>query len=323
MSNVTVFNPQQVPDFVRKRAGGLTAVGSALAGGFIGGKRISIKGGVFRLMSGGKEITSVEERFLDVIIVNAAPKVGRTFFLKKYDGDAVTAPDCWSPDGEKPSDKSAAKQSETCRECPKNIKGSGENDMRACRFQQRLAVVLANDVEGDVLELGLPATSIFPKEEGDKRPLQAYARWLAAQNVDATEVVTRLRFDTKSESPKLFFQAMRWLTDEEHAICVEKGQSADAKLAITMDYTGQTPSGEKPPAPDKTKPLSNPEPDEPPAPPPKKATGKKPTEAPKPPAVDEEEAETDPPAVRKQESKPNAVPEKKSLSAMIDDWDAE
>jgi hypothetical protein len=43
-----------------------------------------------------------------------------------------------------------------------------------------------------------------------------------------------MKFDTKAESPKLFFKAMRWLTEEEYAIAVEKGQSPEAKQAITM-----------------------------------------------------------------------------------------
>ena len=28
--------------------------------------------------------------------------------------------------------------------------------------------------------------------------------------------MTRMRFDTKSESPKLFFKTMRWLTEDEN-----------------------------------------------------------------------------------------------------------
>ena len=81
MSNVTTFNPSNVPAFARNRtqAGSLS---KALAGGDTGGNRISIKGGTFRLISGGKEIAQVEERYLDVVIVNAAPKIARVFYAK-------------------------------------------------------------------------------------------------------------------------------------------------------------------------------------------------------------------------------------------------
>ena len=69
MSNVALFNPSQVPSFARK--GELSDIAKALAGGGAGqsGERISIKGGVFRLLSGGKEIAAIEERYLDVVIV--------------------------------------------------------------------------------------------------------------------------------------------------------------------------------------------------------------------------------------------------------------
>jgi len=232
MSNIALFNPNQAPAFARK---GLSETAKALAGGGAGGgKRISIKGGVFRLLNNGKEIASIEERHLDIVIVKAAPKINRVFYAKSYDADTVTGPDCWSADGEKPSPDSANKQASRCSECPKNIAGSGQGNSRACRYQQRLAVVLADSVEGDVMQLTLPATSLFGKAEGDNRPLQEYARWLAAQDISPETVVTRMKFDTKSESPKLFFKAMRWLSDDEYTTVEEKGASDEAVKAVTM-----------------------------------------------------------------------------------------
>jgi len=47
-------------------------------------------------------------------------------------------------------------------------------------------------------------------------------------------LITRLKFDTKAATPKLFFKPMRWLTDDEYAITSEKGASEDAIKAITM-----------------------------------------------------------------------------------------
>lgn len=318
MSNVALFSGNNVPAFVKQR-GELSAMAKALAGGGgNGGKRISIKGGVFRLMSAGKEVAAIDERYLDVVIVNAAPKVSRTFYMAQYDADKVSAPDCWSADGVAPAADASNKQSDKCDTCPQNIQGSGNGNSRACRFSQRLAVVLANDIEGDVLQLTLPATSIFGKEDGENRPLQAYARWLTAQNVDPSEVVTRMKFDTKSESPKLFFKPMRWLTDDEFPTVKEKGESAEAISAITMTVAKQdgvvakpveeTIGGKRPTKP--AAPVAQDEEDEPPAPAPKAKKAK-------PAAEDDDE-----PVVRKEEKKPNAVPAKKSnLAAMVDDWD--
>jgi hypothetical protein len=321
MSNVALFNPAQLPAFAR--SGELSDIAKALAGGGAGGggKRISIKGGVFRLMSAGKEVAAVDERFLDVVIVKAAPKVSRIFYAAKYDGETAAQPDCWSPDGDKPDAKSANKQADTCESCPQNIAGSGNGQSRACRYQQRLAVVLANNIEGDVMQLALPATSIFGKEEGENRPLQAYARWLVAQSVDPSMVVTRMKFDTKAEAPKLHFKAMRWLTDDEFTQAGDQGKTDDATKAVTMSVgavdnakPADALKGAAPKA--KAMPVVAEEEDEAPAPAPKAKAKAKPA----PVAEDDDEVE---PEVRKAEKKPSAVPGKKSLADVVGGWDDE
>ena len=298
MAEVALFNPSQVPAFAKK--GELSAVAKALAGsGGGGGKRISIKGGVFRLISDGKEVAAIEDRFLDVVIVNAAPKISRTFYMKSYDPDTPAGPDCWSADGDKPDPSVSAKQSDTCASCPQNVKGSGAGESRACRFSQRVAVVLANDIEGDVLQLTLPAQSIFGKEEGDNRPLQAYSRWLIAQNIGPDMVVTRMKFDTKAEAPKLFFKPMRWLTDDEHETCVRQGQSDDATKAVTMSVA-QTPKTVAP----------------------AQLEGKPPsTKSKAKPKAEEEDGEVEEPEVRKE--KEATAPKKSKLSSVVADWDTD
>jgi hypothetical protein len=313
MSNITLFSSSNVPAFARNNALSDTAL--ALTGGGTGAstKRISIKGGVFRLVAGGKEVAAIDERHLDVIIVKAAPKVSRIFYAKAYDSENITGPDCWSNDGEKPDAGAQNKQAPSCVNCPQNQAGSGQGNSRACRYQQRLAVVLESNPNGDVLQLTLPATSVFGKEDGDKRPLQAYARHLALNNppVNPEQIVTRMRFDTKAESPKLFFQPVRWLTDEEYAVVQEQAASTDAARAVVM--TVAQSDGVKPSAP-------------------LVIAGKsliaEEDEAPKPKAAKKTKAavadEDDEPEVRKDAAKPTAVPEKKSkLADIVSDWDDE
>lgn len=321
MSNVTIFNAAQLPAFARK--GEISAAAKALAGGSgPTGKRISTKGGVFRLIDSGKEIAAIEERYLDVVIVNTAPKVSRTFYASVYDEANPAAPDCWSQAGDKPDPSAKSPQAANCAQCPQNVKGSGSGEARACRYSQRLAVVLANDIEGDVMQLSLAATSLFGKSEGENRPLQEYARWLIAQGIDPTMLVTRLKFDTKAPVPKLFFKPMRWLTDDEFATCQAKGKSEEAIKAITMTVSQQDGvavsaplalEGSKP----KAAPAAAPdEDDEPPAPPPKKAkAASKPAPAPEPEPEEE-------PAVRAPAAK-TAAPAPAKLASTIAEWDDE
>jgi hypothetical protein len=198
--------------------------------------------------------------------------------------------------------------------CPKNIAGSGQGNSRACRYQQRLAVVLASAPEGDVLQLTLPATSVFGKEEGDKRPLQAFVRYLAVQNppINPEQIVTRMKFDTKAESPKLFFTPVRWLEDAEYDVVTRQAESDDAKRAVVM--TVAQADGVKP----KAAPM-----DIPGKPTQAKAAPKVEPEA-KAPKTKPAAAEDDEPEVRKAPSKETAVPAKKSkLADIVSDWDDE
>ena len=321
MTNITLFSSANVPAFARNNE--LSDTAKALTGGSVSNsaKRISIKGGVFRLLAGGKEVAAIDDRHLEVVIVKAAPKLSRIFYAAAYDAENIVPPDCWSNDGERPDASAENKQSETCMSCPKNIAGSGQGNSRACRFQQRLAVVPANNIAGDVMQLTLPATSIFGKEEGDKRALQAYARYLAVQNppVNPEQIVTEMRFDTKAESPKLFFKPVRWLTDEEYEVIKAQGETDEAKRAVVMTVAqsdgvranapkmvlaGVRPMGE----------LTKEE--DAPAYEPIAAKAKAKAK----PVVDAE----DEPEVRKDAAKPSAVPAKKGkLADIVSDWDDE
>ncbi|NDG31101.1 hypothetical protein EB118_13665 [bacterium] len=299
MSNVTVFNPSKAPSFARR--GGSSAIALALTGGGgngASGKNISIKGGVFRLISDGKEIAAVDDRHLDVVIVGAAPKIGRTFYAAKYEEGKTTAPICWSADGDKPDTSIESPQHSNCADCPQNIQGSGEGNSRACRFSQRIAVVLANDVEGDALALSLPATSIFGKDEGGNMPLQAYARWLAAQDIKPEEVVTRMRFDTKAAVPKLFFKTMRWLTDEEFESASEKIDTEAVKKMVTLSFSASQQVAA---------PL---------------VEGNRPKAAAKKKEVVEEIDDSEP-EVREKAAPTNAVPKKSGIAATVAAWDTD
>lgn len=219
--------------------GELDETTKALMGGSTGGgtnvKRISIKGSVFRMMVDGKEVAKNEDRAMNVIVVGAAQYNSRHYYEGTFtEGQAGKLPDCFSDDGIKPSSRATSKQCDTCKDCPQNIAGSaaGSATARACKFSRRLAVILENDQQGDVFQLTLPAQSIFGKAEGGKMPLEAYVRLLGSNNVSVTSVVTEMRFDTDSATPKLTFKAVRYLEADEFANAQAKGKTPEAKTAI-------------------------------------------------------------------------------------------
>jgi len=234
MSDLTLFsNSSELPAYLKNAA--LDDVTSALAGESLGSRRISIKGGVFREMIGGKEYRVSEERSMNVVIVKAAPKVSRIFYSGSYSEGETVSPTCWSSDSQRPDEKVKEKQSATCLTCTKNIKGSGQGDSRACRYQQRLAVVVDGEIQKhEVYQLVLPPTSVFGDGEKGKLPLQAYARHLKNNGVPITGVVTEMRFDTASPTPKLVFKPVRPLTEEEYNTVQHLKDSSEAISAITL-----------------------------------------------------------------------------------------
>lgn len=256
-----------------------------------GSKRISIEGGVWRLLVNGKEIAQKEERNLNVVIVAASSKVARTYYAGTYKKGVSAPPDCWSANGDHPDKSVEAPQASACANCPQNIKGSGQGDGRACRFSQRIAVVLDNDIGGDVFQLVLPSTSIFGEGEAGKWPLQMYAKMIGAKGVPITAVVTEMRFDTASSTPKITFKPVRFLESNEIATAIEQGKSTEAIKAITMTVAKakeDAPALEAPKAEVKAKP------------------------------VEAEEAEPVKRVAKKEE--PTA---KKDLSKILSDWDDE
>lgn len=234
MSNDIAVMDASLPDYLKNLQVDNTT--KALMGGSgFSSKRISIRGSVWRLMVNGKEVTQNEDRHLNVVIVAAAEKVSRTFYAQQYqEGGEIAAPDCWSANGDVPDAKVTSPQAKRCVDCPQNIAGSGQGNSRACRFSQRIAVVLANDIGGDVFQLTLPSTSIFGEGTAGKWPLQAYGRMLGGKGIPVTAVTTEMRFDTNSATPKINFKAVGFLSAEQHALAIRQGETEAAKRAITM-----------------------------------------------------------------------------------------
>jgi len=217
------------------RRGEVDELTKSLAGGSQY-KRISIRGNMFRMVVNGKEVAVNEDRAMNVIIVAAAPHNSRTFYESSYSEGAKTGPTCQSKNGVTPDTGVSKPQSSRCETCPQNIKGSGQGDSRACRWSRRLAVVLENDLSsGDIYQLVLPAQSLFGTGEANKMPLQQYAQFMAGHGISVTTVVTELRFDINSNTPKLTFRGVRPLTDEELETVLLLGKTKDAQDAINYD----------------------------------------------------------------------------------------
>jgi len=236
-----------IPAHIAKRE--LSETTKALMGGSSDARRISVRGNIFRLTVGGQEVAKNEDRAMNIIIAAAAPKTSRQYYGGTYQEGVVSSPDCWSADGESPSPSIESPKNHNCATCSMNIAGSGQGTSRACRFNHRLAVLLENDMHGDVYELSLAATSLFGKGENGKMPLFQYAKQLAGHGMNVTDVVTELRFDTDSATPKMVFRAVRPLEEAEIEAVLEKGSSIEAIQAITTSFSSSRKEEQPAPAP--------------------------------------------------------------------------
>jgi len=225
------------------QTGGVDDDTRAVAGGSGNvSKRISIKGGVFRKMAGGKEIGAIEDRHMNVIFVKMAHNASRTYYTGAYKEGEKVAPVCWSSDSKTPDAEVKNPQSSSCETCQFSAKGSGQGGTgAACRLSWRTAVVLPQDAGGDVMQLVLPATSVFGKEEGGKYPFREYIRLLANNNISAGRVITKMQFDTKSPVPKLLFSPVGAVPEEDvEAIMRQKeSNAADNAVKLTVFQTDE------------------------------------------------------------------------------------
>lgn len=256
MSELTLFK-SGLPAYLKKLQQDDTT--NALAGGEGGQRRISIKGGVFREMIGNKEVRTSDDRAINVIIIKAAPSVYRTYYEGAYVEGQNAAPTCWSsnnqtPDASVPADQ---KQASKCMDCPQNIKGSAsQGDGRACRYHQRIAVLLEGETpKREVYQVICPATSVFGDGEKGKLPLQAYGRHLKAHNTPVAGVITEMRFDTASPTPKLIFKPVRPITEQEYEDVEATRNSPEADDAIKLSIAPPKP---KDSAPAEDKPAAKP-----------------------------------------------------------------
>ena len=217
MSDLALFEnmPAEYKDLLSQLEPDTNATGGKKQGGT---NRLSIRGGVFRKVVNGQEIGELAERAINLVIVKTSP-ISRMYYATQYTAGANNPPSCWSansgdgrPSEDVPKD---TLQGSTCFDCPQNIKGSGQGQSRACRYQQRVK---------------------------KKMGLQTYARLIDSQNAPLASIITELRFDTDSSTPKLCFKPVRVLekSELELAIAAQKDESTLKLVTLTIKPKEET-----------------------------------------------------------------------------------
>lgn len=266
MNALTPFNGARIPSvFAGRRTTMLEAARAGVSAGFA---VVAFRGRAWAIKHRGEEKLVTDGRgqpmpVLDVVIVGVAPSVSKTFYAQAYVSGDDNAPDCFSLDGVAPDASAPRKQNDLCGTCPNNQWGSvitqAGKRAKACQDNRRLAVVPLHDIEnrtyGGPMMLRLPPTSLAN--------LASYSAQLERAGVDFPYVATRLAFDYTVAYPKLTFEPLTMLDDEQ----AEQVLQAMQDPLISRMLNESPAPGAKPQAPPAAAPAPTPPPPPPPAPP--------------------------------------------------------
>ena len=158
------------------------------------GRSISTRGKVFTLPDG-----QVIQPPMDVVIVDFVSR--NLYYDTKYDPDNPQPPACMavgdSPKGLIPVKDAPDVQHSDCDTCPLNQFGS-DGDGKACKNTRYLAVVMPDDVEGNLMTLSVPPTGT--------RPFDAYVNSVAKlYSLPPVGVVTQVSFHEEKSYPLPLF----------------------------------------------------------------------------------------------------------------------
>jgi hypothetical protein len=208
--------------------------------------------GTFKKMVNGEQVGNAIRGEFNAIVVGMLTNVSRIFYKEKFDPNKeATLPNCWSNNGDKPEAGASDPQHSNCADCPKNIKGSGENGGKACRYQRRVSLLLEGDESGTVYQFNIPAKSLFGKGTGNIHPFESYVKFLVNNNMSPDLVVTNISFDSNAETMELVFSPVREVSDAEYELILAAQERPETEMytkltAAQADGVSKAPKLDKP-----------------------------------------------------------------------------
>jgi hypothetical protein len=266
MANIVELDKSKISTALANVLGGADANDDLSAGVSGGFSVISFRGSKWRVKHGGEEtlLTDSEGEALPslrVVMLKANKDVSKNYYENGFVEGSTDAPTCWSLDGKRPDSAVERPVSPACANCPKNAFGSRVSDNgskgKACSDVRRVAVVpegdYQNDIFGGPMLLRVPAASL-----GE---LASFGKAMKAKGFPYNTIVTRISFDPDTAYPKLKFNAVRPLRDEEANELVsllrddDYRQKIDYILASATETTAAPPVAAAPAAPKEADPT--------------------------------------------------------------------
>ena len=200
-----------------------------------------------KLMTRDADGEQIPLSIMKVVILDSAPRRGRAFYEGTYDPNKISAPACWSSDGERPDAAVTSPCASACAACPNSVKGSKVLDnghaTTACSQHRMMAVIPSGDLNYTALRLKIAITSDWDNQspEMEREGWFSYSKYLDYLKANGcphtAAVVTKIRFDANAAYPKLFFAAERWLSEEEQYAVAPRVKSAEVQKLIDGSWT--------------------------------------------------------------------------------------
>ena len=180
---------------------------------------------------------------IDMVIIGVGPKGGgvyRTYFGTTYNKNETVKPICVSYDGKTPSVASSqAVQCSSCDLCPHNVKGTGPNDSKACKYAMHFAVVDVND-PNRIYRVKMSATPLFNKQIDPQgyHTIPTYKTFLQQHGVTWEKVITRLSCPY-GKNGGFRLNATGFITPEFHNRIKELKQMISLNLIVDLNAAQQ------------------------------------------------------------------------------------
>jgi hypothetical protein len=235
---------------------------------------VTYKGRQFRVKYRTEEHIVRDDRgraagYIDVVVVGVSPNISRQYFARAYTEGDSEGPDCYATDGIKPDAAAPHKQNPVCSTCKWSQWGSRVTDggkrAKACQETRRIAVVplanIENELMGGPMLLRIPPMSLLN--------LSNYSDFLATKGASFEVVATRIGFDENVAYPRLTFETLDWLSDEQQLLVT--GEHGDGGVCASPLIDRMLAAPDAVAAPAAAYPATPAEPSDPrPAPPPRR-----------------------------------------------------
>lgn len=267
MSNLPII-PESAPDYLRALTQSnpdLATVNDAAIASIGGGfpPYIGIKNGRFVVKDGDIE-TVLPQLEIDVLVLRGKDTFSKKYYATAYKpGQETQAPDCMSSDGITPDVGVKAKQCDSCAGCAHNQFGTAVRQDgtlgggKACADVKTLAIYANKGIYG----FNVPPDSL--------KNFRTYVSELSKRNIPLPTVITRISFDTTSDTTKLLFNFAGFMPQDKVGAVIDLTKDTkvldiiNPKATMKVQHTStqeakQIPSTPPAAAPAATKPAPAP-----------------------------------------------------------------